>query len=635
METKDFISFIMPTYNSAVYVRRTLDSVLAAMDADSELVCVDDGSTDNTVDILREYEDKDPRITVIVQKHQNCSAARKAGVENSTGDYIYFVDSDDLLYKHLLAEAREIIDDDIDILVTNVTERMQGGTSRLIYSGHRREVEKDDYLRFLMARGSDFMVHGKFFRRHLFDVYHWGTDEVMKGLFHRALLLQLVCAARNRILIAPSLITYFYIRRPGSLSAMLSLRTGGVAQLWENLKLLPLPHREFVQWSLDIIDKTLLARGIPIEDDFKPGRELLEMTEDMDLPESYEHILRMLRDKRFRISEARRLVREGKLTSLSPHVSFVITAYNNFRDVQRTAESIMDTGFRNIEIIIINDGSNHAESVKINAYSLRHPRIHQRKLEAHRGLMYARLTALQMAKGYAVMWLNAGDTVSLMGLLEALDLLHAGADAALMGVNISTRVAELYAETFRNTCLKAIDTSLYPGFKDIIEKCGTPHALSSCMVRTGFVRKVPMVCEPDDYCAIDLWTMALMEAHPRLAATEEEGCMREDVPGKDIKEADRARGEIRLGNNVLKALRKSGADKPDVMTCAAEDLRKSLAVILRRAGDRPFLGKRRARQLAEQIVALPDYSAFFRTAGARAPSAQELIEVSRRPVIAE
>ena len=134
MNNKDFISIVFPTFNSAAYVRRSLDNAIAVMDADCELVCVDDGSTDNTVEILREYEDRDPRVTVIVQEHGGCSAARKNGVDNCSGDYVLFMDSDDLLYPHAIPELRSRLEPDVDILVANVSEKFTDSTSRLLYS---------------------------------------------------------------------------------------------------------------------------------------------------------------------------------------------------------------------------------------------------------------------------------------------------------------------------------------------------------------------------------------------------------------------------------------------------------------------------------------------------------------------
>ena len=90
------ISVIIPAYNSAAFLAQTLDSLLAQKLQAWEAVVVDDGSTDNTGDILARYCEKDSRIRCIKQKNAGVSAARNRGLEEATGDYVVFLDADDL-----------------------------------------------------------------------------------------------------------------------------------------------------------------------------------------------------------------------------------------------------------------------------------------------------------------------------------------------------------------------------------------------------------------------------------------------------------------------------------------------------------------------------------------------------------
>ena len=91
------ISIIIPVYNTAQYVAECLDSVLAQSFKDIEIVCVNDGSTDNSVAILKKYQKKDKRIKVITQKNKGLSGARNAGLKAATGKWVCFLDSDDIL----------------------------------------------------------------------------------------------------------------------------------------------------------------------------------------------------------------------------------------------------------------------------------------------------------------------------------------------------------------------------------------------------------------------------------------------------------------------------------------------------------------------------------------------------------
>ena len=95
MENK--ISIIVPVYNTENQIRYCLDSILNQAYKNLEIIVVDDGTKDNAGNIAEEYSKKDDRIIVIHQENQGLSAARNAGLSVATGDYISFVDSDDVL----------------------------------------------------------------------------------------------------------------------------------------------------------------------------------------------------------------------------------------------------------------------------------------------------------------------------------------------------------------------------------------------------------------------------------------------------------------------------------------------------------------------------------------------------------
>ena len=94
-ETEKTISVIIPVYNTADYLPRCLDSVINSDYRNLEIICVNDGSTDNSLDILNEYAEKDSRIRVITITNGGVSNARIVGIESSSGEFIAFVDSDD------------------------------------------------------------------------------------------------------------------------------------------------------------------------------------------------------------------------------------------------------------------------------------------------------------------------------------------------------------------------------------------------------------------------------------------------------------------------------------------------------------------------------------------------------------
>ncbi|WP_042707358.1 glycosyltransferase family 2 protein, partial [Methanobrevibacter wolinii] len=112
------VSVIIPVYNSEKYLKEAIASILKQTLEDIELICINDRSTDNSIDILETYKKKDKRIKIINQKNQGLSVARNKGLKNSKGDYIYFIDSDDYIAKNTLKELyQNAILNDSDIVV--------------------------------------------------------------------------------------------------------------------------------------------------------------------------------------------------------------------------------------------------------------------------------------------------------------------------------------------------------------------------------------------------------------------------------------------------------------------------------------------------------------------------------------
>lgn len=110
------ISVIIPTYNRAATLERSIDSVLCQTYNDFELIIVDDGSTDNTEEIIKNYSDK--RIRYYKKENGGAASARNYGILKAQGQYIAFQDSDDVWKKNKLSvQLKAIIENDADIVV--------------------------------------------------------------------------------------------------------------------------------------------------------------------------------------------------------------------------------------------------------------------------------------------------------------------------------------------------------------------------------------------------------------------------------------------------------------------------------------------------------------------------------------
>ena len=107
------LSIIIPVYNSEKYLKECLTSIINQTLKDIEIICVNDGSTDNSLKILEEFGAQDSRLRIINQENQGQGYARNAGLEAAKGDYVGFIDSDDYIspdfYKKLYSYKSDIV----------------------------------------------------------------------------------------------------------------------------------------------------------------------------------------------------------------------------------------------------------------------------------------------------------------------------------------------------------------------------------------------------------------------------------------------------------------------------------------------------------------------------------------------
>jgi glycosyltransferase involved in cell wall biosynthesis len=112
-DPEPFFSIIIPTYNRAAFIGKTILSLLAQEFSEFEIIVIDDGSTDNTRQVVAAIED--PRIRYYTQTNAERAAARNQGVRYARGKYVNFFDSDDLAYAHHLTAARKKISESGDL----------------------------------------------------------------------------------------------------------------------------------------------------------------------------------------------------------------------------------------------------------------------------------------------------------------------------------------------------------------------------------------------------------------------------------------------------------------------------------------------------------------------------------------
>ena len=173
MEERPLISVIIPTYNRAHFLREAIDSVLTQTYKNLELIVVDDGSTDNTSEIIRKFTDK--RIDYICEGHGGTSAARNRGIRKANGSYIAFLDSDDIWLPEKIEKQLKIFQEsklNPGVVYTGIQYIDSHGNKKKQkkLSNHRGKILKQLLRKNIAGIGSTILVKRECFEKcGLFD----------------------------------------------------------------------------------------------------------------------------------------------------------------------------------------------------------------------------------------------------------------------------------------------------------------------------------------------------------------------------------------------------------------------------------------------------------------------------------
>ena len=172
------VSVIIPVYNVAAYLEECLDSILSQDLNDIEVICVNDGSTDNSLEILERYASEDSRIILISKENNGVGSARNTGLQKAKGEYIFIPDSDDYL---LTPTALSLLyttasEQNLDILSFNFT--LVGNVESEYRSKSKSNIITDG-KEFLIQSDNIVMVWNKLYKRSYLDSIHFLYNEII------------------------------------------------------------------------------------------------------------------------------------------------------------------------------------------------------------------------------------------------------------------------------------------------------------------------------------------------------------------------------------------------------------------------------------------------------------------------
>ena len=251
---KDKITVIIPVYNVENYLERCLKSVLYNTYTNLEIICVNDGSTDDSKKILEDYSKRDKRVIVINKKNEGVSSARNAGIKIATGEYIAFIDSDDWIHeKYFEYFIRGI--NTADLAICNYIRSYRNGIGETDDTYRVQPISPIDVLKNKELKS---YVWGKLFRHQIVDEIRFCESEKLEdSLYNMDVLLN----NKNLKINYVDVPLYYYFVRTGSL--VNNIEAYSVLSLAKCFKEYYDKENE-VEWkkvlAIEIIKRTLSAR---------------------------------------------------------------------------------------------------------------------------------------------------------------------------------------------------------------------------------------------------------------------------------------------------------------------------------------------------------------------------------------
>lgn len=230
------VSIIIPAYNVEMYIRECLDSALGQTFTDLEVIVVDDGSTDSTPEIIHGYAERDSRVRVLRRPNGGLPIARNPGLEMARGEWVMFLDSDDVLSPYAVAVLLEAASrSGTSFVEARWTEGPD--TSRIRWAdtpaGLPTVFGQEAYIeKVLYQDGACPSVCGKIFARSLFD----SGLRFREGILYEDLdIFYLLAEKAGKTALIPDCL-YFYRKNPVSVTGCFSPRRFDVLEVTERME---------------------------------------------------------------------------------------------------------------------------------------------------------------------------------------------------------------------------------------------------------------------------------------------------------------------------------------------------------------------------------------------------------------
>lgn len=232
------ISIVVPVYNAIKFLSKSVESALNQTHSNLELILVNDGSTDSSEALCREYAKKDDRVKVFAQENKGPAAARNHGVSKATGDYIFFLDADDFIESDSLKILLDGYEDETtDLVMGNFSKLENDGRivqQNVTFKAGNKPFDGDvkqlnpntagDYVRHFLRHPSNHLISycwARLYKKSIIDEHGLKADESMQLFEDLIFNLQYMSVSKSIVFVNKSV--YMYVMHNSHVSASMTM----------------------------------------------------------------------------------------------------------------------------------------------------------------------------------------------------------------------------------------------------------------------------------------------------------------------------------------------------------------------------------------------------------------------------
>lgn len=461
------VSVIIPVYNSEKYLRDCLDSALGQTLENIEIICVNDGSTDGSLNILREYAERDSRVQVIDKPNAGYGHTMNVGLDRAQGEYVAFLESDDMIredaYERLSRQADE---QSLDIIKADYYE-LRGEGKEALKVRVRLSKDEDQYNAVVKPVDTPWTFYMPMMnaigllRRDMIECYHIRHNET-PGAAHQDMgfWFQTFCCAESLLYVDEP----FYIYRQDNPSSSMNSDKTTFCTLDEytyieqfllnnpslKQKILPVFYHRKFQSAMFSYKRAELSLRLPflrkLAEEYRRDQEtgnldtsrfkktdqekLQQLLDNPDayylrtLSTAYDNETKALKSEiaRLRTELQNERVRDRKTLADGGSyprdqvennclISFVIPVFNAERYLPACLDSIFSQPFDDFEVVCVNDGSTDNSLAILENYAAEHPSMRVIS-QSNEGQGAARNTGMAVADGEYIQFVDSDDCIA-------------------------------------------------------------------------------------------------------------------------------------------------------------------------------------------------------------------------------